>query len=236
MTLMVNQVKVAVAEPFTNWALSYFPGVTLGVEGIDRQLASSIAHQVTFWHDTILDFVRGFDTGVSDLEIRQRDSNATWETANYEVIVHHEAPHGHVSWLLEEESTGTQRLFALAPKVAAALISGGLIVVDELGSNIHPHITRRLVRMFQEEKTNPKRAQLIFTSHDNTLQRNQLLRRDQIWFTQKRGDGSTELYPLSDFRVRNDLAIDRAYLDGRFGAVPLLPDAEDAPAPAEAVG
>lgn len=98
--------------------------------------------------------------------------------------------------------------------------------MDELGSNIHPNITREIIRWFQSEKTNPKRAQLIFTSHDNTLQRANLLRRDQIWFTQKRADGSTELYPLSDFRPRNDLAIDKAYLEGRFGAVPILPDEE----------
>jgi hypothetical protein len=81
--------------------------------------------------------------------------------------------------------------------------------------------------MFQNPKTNPKNAQLIFTSHDNTLQRNNLLRRDQIWFTQKRPDQSTELYPLTDFHVRNDLAIDKAYLDGRFGAVPFLPSDEE---------
>jgi AAA15 family ATPase/GTPase len=86
--------------------------------------------------------------------------------------------------------------------------------------------------MFQSEKTNPNRAQLIFTSHDNTLQRGNLLRRDQIWFTQKREDGSTELYSLSDFRPRNDLAIDKAYLDGRFGAVPVLPDEEELLQPA----
>ena len=95
-------------------------------------------------------------------------------------------------------------------------------MVDELGSNIHPSITREMIKLFQSPKTNPKRTQLIFTTHDNTLQRNNLLRRDQIWFTQKRPDQSTELYPLSDFNVRNDLAIDKAYLDGRFGAVPFI--------------
>lgn len=101
------------------------------------------------------------------------------------------------------------------------------MLIDELGSNIHPNITREIVRLFQNPETNPKRAQLIFTSHDNTLQARNLLRRDQIWFTQKRSDGSTDLYPLTDFHPRNDLAIDKAYLDGRFGAVPILPSEED---------
>ena len=105
--------------------------------------------------------------------------------------------------------------------------SGCTVILDELGSNIHPNINRKIVRLFQNPKTNPKRAQLIFSSHDNTLQRDNLLRRDQIWFTQKRSDQSTKLYPLSDFKVRNDLAIDRAYLDGRFRAVPFIPDDDD---------
>ncbi|HEY6330918.1 MAG TPA: ATP-binding protein, partial [Blastocatellia bacterium] len=81
--------------------------------------------------------------------------------------------------------------------------------------------------LFQSEKTNPKHAQLIFNSHDNTLQRGNLLRRDQIWFTEKRDDASTDLYPLTDFRPRNDLALDKAYLDGRFGAVPIMPSDDE---------
>ncbi len=101
------------------------------------------------------------------------------------------------------------------------------LIIDELGSNLHPNIVHNIVQLFQDKQTNPNRAQLIFTSHDNTLQRNNLLRRDQIWFTQKRRDQSTELYPLSDFKVRNDLAIDKAYLDGRFGAVPFISDEDD---------
>jgi AAA15 family ATPase/GTPase len=60
-----------------------------------------------------------------------------------------------------------------------------------------------------------------------SLQRGNLLRRDQIWFTERRGNGSTNLYPLTDFRPRNDLALEKAYLDGRFGAVPIIPDNDE---------
>jgi uncharacterized protein len=122
---------------------------------------------------------------------------------------------------------GTQRLFDLAFRIHIGLSFGTLTIIDELGSNIHPNITRAIVKMFQNPKTNPNRVQLIFTSHDNTLQRGNLLRRDQIWFTQKRDDQSTELYSLSDFKVRNDLAIDKAYLAGSFGAIPFLPSDEE---------
>jgi AAA15 family ATPase/GTPase len=171
--------------------------------------------------------IRQFDTGISQIEIEKIESNGNETNENFTVWVWHEVNGHRVRWPIQEESTGTQRLFGLSYWMLVVLRYGGLAMVDELGSNIHPNITRSIIRLFQSEKTNPKRAQLIFTSHDNTLQRANLLRRDQIWFTQKRADGSTELYPLSDFRPRNDLAIDKAYLEGRFGAVPILPDEEE---------
>jgi AAA15 family ATPase/GTPase len=165
-----------------------------------------------------------FDTGLSDIEIKRSESS---EHDYFQVYALHRTEDGEVRWLFEDESMGTQHLFRISFSIQFAILFGDLLIIDELGSNIHPNITRAIVRLFQNPKTNPKRAQLIFTSHDNTLQRNNLLRRDQIWFTQKRADQSTELYPLSDFKVRNDLAIDKAYLDGRFMAVPFIPDEEE---------
>jgi uncharacterized protein len=122
----------------------------------------------------------------------------------------------------------------MAPKILWPLRHGTLALFDELGSNLHPHLTERFVRLFQSAETNLRRGQLIFTSHDNTLLQGQLLRRDQVWLTEKRRDGSTKLYSLSDFRPRNDLVLDKAYLDGRFGAVPVLP-AEAEMIPADAI-
>ena len=167
--------------------------------------------------DKMLELLRRFDTGISRLSLSEEDNRR-----RVRVLVHHDGPNGETQWDLEQESAGTQRLFSLSGPVLIGLASGGLTVIDEFGANLHPHITRRIVEMFQSPETNPKGAQLIFNSQDATLLANQLLRRDQVWYTQKRPDGSTELYPLSDFKPRNDLAIDLAYLDGRFGAVPFL--------------
>ncbi len=165
-----------------------------------------------------------FDTGLYDIQIKKNENDkldiqAFHKTSQDEII----------AWKFEEESTGTRKLLNLACNIYLMLRSEGLAVVDELGANIHPNIIREIIKIFQSPKTNPHRTQLIFTSHDNTLQRNNLLRRDQIWFTQKRPDQSTELYSLSDFKVRNDLAIDKAYLDGRFGAVPFISDEDEEP-------
>ncbi len=167
----------------------------------------------------IVNTIRQFDTGITEISLEKNEGKTR-------IFAHHDSDKGIIRWPFGEESLGTQRLFALSLSIHFGLSLGLLTTIDELGSNIHPNITREIIKIFQNPKTNPKHAQLIFTSHDSTLQRGNLLRRDQIWFTQKRPDGSTELYPLSDFKVRNDLAIDKAYLDGRFGAVPFLADEE----------
>jgi uncharacterized protein len=170
--------------------------------------------------EKVIAILRKFDTGILDIELRERLSDH--ESGIY--AIHADSLGSKVIWKFEEESLGTQRLFSLTCQVIGALSTGNLISVDELGPNLHPKIISYIIQLFQNPKTNPKGAQLIFTSHDNTLQRNQLLRRDEIWFTEKKPDQSTDLYSLADFKVRNDLAIDKAYLDGRFGAVPFLPE------------
>lgn len=170
------------------------------------------------------DLLLKFDTGLYDLESRKMEDAEN----SYQIYALHKTEDAKIiSWKFEEESMGTQKLFNLACRIQLMFLLSSLTIADELGLNIHPNIVREIVKLFQNPKTNPNRTQLIFTSHDNTLQRNNLLRRDQIWFTQKRPDQSTELYPLSDFKVRNDLAIDKAYLDGRFGAVPFISDEDD---------
>lgn len=228
MSLLATSLTSEVAKPFTSWLGSRWGGTILGREQEEYELASQqLADPEREKLDLVTQIIRRFDTGIVGIDIEKVGNAGDEHSDQFKVWVLHEADGKRVRWRMENESTGTQRLFSLTYRMLDAFEEGGLLLIDELGSNIHPNITRAIVRMFQSEKLNPNRAQLIFTSHDNTLQRGNLLRRDQIWFTQKRADGSTELYSLSDFRPRNDLAIDKAYLDGRFGAVPILPDEEE---------
>jgi AAA15 family ATPase/GTPase len=100
--------------------------------------------------------------------------------------------------------------------------------VDELDSSLHPYLSARLIRLFADPSTNPRKAQLIFTSHDATLlgriQGEEVLHRDRIWFTEKNEDGVTELFPLSDFEPAEGVDRERRYLAGRYGAVPVISD------------
>lgn len=130
----------------------------------------------------------------------------------------------------EDESAGTISWLAMLPMVLEALDEGYVVAVDEIDTSLHPLLTAQLVRLFNSPETNPNNAQLIFTSHDSTLLGTMIgertLDRDEIWFVEKNKDGRSSLYPLSDFKVRNDQNTERRYLGGSYGAVPVL-DAED---------
>jgi AAA15 family ATPase/GTPase len=128
-----------------------------------------------------------------------------------------------------QESDGTQKLFLLALPILLALALEKPLVFDELDARLHPMLTIELLKLFQSQLAYRGGAQIIFTTHDTHLlsQKVGLLRRDQVWFTEKRKDHSTDLYCLSEFAPRNDEALDRNYLRGKYGAVPYISDLAD---------
>ena len=120
-----------------------------------------------------------------------------------------------------EESLGTQYLFLLGPKILFSLEKGTPLFVDEIESGLHPILTNFVLRMYQSELINPRHAQIVIVTHDVTLMQEDNLRRDQIWFTEKREDGSSDLFSLSDFEgVREDTPFAKWYLANKFGALP----------------
>lgn len=122
---------------------------------------------------------------------------------------------------LEYESQGTRTTFLLGGILLKALEEGSTIFVDELDTSLHPDLTKALVSLFQDANSNPKNAQLIFTTHDTNLLDSNLLRKDQIWFTSKDNFGVTDLFSLQDFGgVREDTAFEKWYHAGKFGAKP----------------
>ncbi len=124
---------------------------------------------------------------------------------------------------LANESDGTQKIFALAGPWLDSLENGYVLVIDELHDNLHPLMVKFLVNLFHCRETNPKNAQLIFTTHDTFILNQEVFRRDQIWFCEKDKDQSSKLYPLTDFSPRKGVEnLERGYLAGRYGALPYL--------------
>lgn len=130
-----------------------------------------------------------------------------------------------VKFDLNEESDGTQKLFAVAGIWLDSLSKGGVLVVDELHDNLHPTLVEYLVRLFHNRRTNPHNAQLIFTTHETSILSQDIFRRDQIWFCERDKQQSTTLFPLTDFSPRKGREnLEVSYLAGRYGALPFLRD------------
>lgn len=129
---------------------------------------------------------------------------------------------------LHEQSEGTRMLLEYAAPVLRTLDLGGTLVVDEVDSSLHPRLTAHLIRLFQDPATNRHGAQLLLTTHDASLLGRSggedILKRDQVWFVEKDEYGETALFPLSDFKPRQEENRERRYLGGSYGAVPFLSD------------
>lgn len=124
-----------------------------------------------------------------------------------------------------EESSGTRVLFAFAPFLKRAFEKTKVIVVDELERSMHPALVEFIVKLFNNKEINKANSQLIFTTHATNLLNLELLRRDQIWFTEKNpNNGVSDLYPLDSFSVRKDENIQKGYINGRYGAIPFIRD------------
>ena len=124
---------------------------------------------------------------------------------------------------LSEEAAGTKRLIFLAPIIKDALDSGKTLLADDIDQSLHPALVRFLADIFRRAKTNPHGAQLIFTSHETSLLSENILRPDQVYFTEKTPDTeATSLFSLGKFRPGDSDALEKEYLKGRFGAVPRI--------------
>lgn len=127
--------------------------------------------------------------------------------------------------MLEQESAGTQFFFSRIGLWLKVLSQGGVIVIDEIETSLHPLLTRHLVELVQDHNINCNNVQLVFTTHDVGLLERTLLRRDQIWFLEKNDKTiETEVHALTEFSPRKTENIARGYIQGRYGAIPLIVD------------
>lgn len=126
-----------------------------------------------------------------------------------------------------EESDGTQQMFALSAPFIDALDNGKILFIDEMDVSLHPVLCQYLVSIFNSKEKNPNNAQLIFTTHDTSLLSEEFLRRDQIYFTDKNEKGATELFSLADISERKGVDFAKRYLEGRYDALPYIPDFEN---------
>lgn len=123
------------------------------------------------------------------------------------------------------ESEGTIKLFDYSAQILETLLKGKVLIIDEFDARFHPMLTKKIVQLFNSDKTNKKGAQLFFVTHDTNLLGADLLRRDQVYFVEKNEKGESNIYSLAEFKgIRNNASFEKDYIKGKYGAIPFLGD------------
>ena len=177
----------------------------------------------------VVDYLSAFDNSIVDFKV-EVIKGETEDDEKLKIDAVHKMVDGNdfATIPLQQESAGTLKMFALYPWVNDILQSGGVLVVDELNAKLHPLLVRVFTQTFLNKELNPNNAQLIFTTHDSWQLNANLLRRDEIWFTEKQDNGISQLYSLADFvdedgvKIRKDENYEKNYLLGKYGAIPTL--------------
>lgn len=187
--------------------------------GTLHTLADQVLATVTA-HPEFVDLLRLADLGINSIEVTQWPADAAGVRELWFRHGPDDIPLG-----LGDQSHGTLAWIEILLAAVAAIEDGALLATDEIDASLHPRLTARLIELFHSPDTNPRGAQLLFTTHDATLLGTSLgeevLRRDEIWFVEKQ-DGASRLYPLSDFHPRTGENRERRYLAGSYGAVPAI--------------
>ena len=182
----------------------------------------------------LLKFIKTFDSGIEGIKTTP-DSIEAVKSNNgiIDIEVLHRGENGELKALpFYLESNGTRKMFHLFDFFMDALKNGMVLFVDELDAKLHPLLTRYIINLFHNSKTNIGNGQLIYSTHDTVNLNKETFRRDEIWFAEKDKDGISEIYALSDYileddknagkKVRNDATYNKDYLTGRYGAIPVL--------------
>jgi len=174
--------------------------------------------------DSALALLRFADFGIGDVLVTDHgESPARLSLDRRSLSLLHRAAGQEIGFDLKDESAGTRMWFRLIAPALFALRNGLVLLFDEIDASLHPRLSARFLELFQDPVTNPLGAQLVFTTHDTSLLN--YLNRDEVWLTEKDENGATSLAALAEFggdKVRRSLNLEKAYLQGRFGAVPEL--------------
>lgn len=240
------QFNVQIANQILNWTANKLKIISgLEAEGY-RGYTARCLNQKNQYSEAILKLIKKLDLGISDLDVEEVEITEEHLPEHFpeelkkfvlnnsskmpSVNTFHKKydPEGKLASteifdLEEQESEGTQKLFEIAGPLVDTLFDGKVLVIDEFDARLHPLINQAIVKQFNSIEDNPNNAQLIFITHDTNLLDKKLLRRDQVWFTEKNRYGATDLYSLVEYKgVRNDASFENDYIKGRYGAIPFL--------------
>lgn len=233
-TLFKNTITLPVISVIKTW----FESLQIIMDTNAASLTNLKAkfHLKKYKHN-LLEILQVADPSIHDLIIREkRDFETGIKTEHFFVIKLKKQLDGSMKPFQEGflfhdvESAGTVKLLAIAGPIIEALETGSLLLIDEMDQSFHPMMTGYVLDLFRGE-FNQKGAQLVFSTHDLSNLRSDLFRRDQVWFVEKKKNGSSELTSLVEFQFdeqerKNSFQFYQNYLNGKYGAVPFVPPAD----------
>ena len=209
----------AVVSDVLGWFESGIEFLNYGNPMQELRMAVSTSEEVKH---LMLEMIQEMDLDIVDFRVEEKENDKV------DIFTKHLVNEVETEINLFDESSGTQKLFGLLPFIAESLLTGTVLVIDELDAKIHPVLLRHIIMMFSDMSINRHKAQLIFTSHDLSTMNSEVFRRDEIWFVAKGNAQNSKLYSLVEFKnekgesVRKDAKFDKQYLEGKYGADPYL--------------
>lgn len=180
--------------------------------------------------ESMVKYLSSFDESIVGFEVEEVRTSEEHMDKAYKINALHSLSdrNGLQSIPLQNESSGTLKMFALYPALKSVFEHGSVMVIDELNARLHPLLVRNIMLSFLTPEINSNHAQLIMTTHDVWQFTNDFLRRDEIWVTDKDKDGVSSLYSVADFKdadgnkIRRNEALAKNYLVGNYGGIPAL--------------
>jgi AAA15 family ATPase/GTPase len=235
-TNLLNHPKLG---PVYEWFRETLKVVNLGIDS-DHMDSGTTLGRYQSNPNQVMGFLRKADLGIAEMRLRTKRMPAQFlqqlpkeiadrskDSEMVSVDLFHTGSGGERHPLeMNQESSGTQRFFDLIGPWLELIENGMVLFLDELETSLHPLLTRELIRIVMDPDVNTKNAQIIFATHDPLLLDTALLRRDQIWLTEKTREGDSILYALNEYKnppsKRESLV--RGYLSGRYGGIPYIPE------------
>ena len=183
-------------------------------------------------HKKVVELIKYADLGITDIKVEEEKDTSTLPFTTSPTGKHYKINFEHIGvnnkkyeLPISSESWGTGQFAKYLVMFVPILVGGGIYIIDELEEKLHPMMLAKIVEMFNNPNINIGGAQLIFTTHNTSILKSNILKRDEIWFVEKNEEGCSEVYPLTEFKaIREGFNYEKGYLEGRFGAIPYLGD------------
>lgn len=204
----------------------YFPDILSNIETYlkDEKIKNFLLNALQIADSDIADIqYRKFQIPIKDVQVSESGQSVNIENKiedRLQIFTFHKQSPNIPFDFFSEESDGTKKLFFILLKIFDIIENNKILLIDEIETHLHPIIVKYILQLFHNSK-----SQLIFSTHNTNLLDLKTLRKDQIYFVDKKQQGASDLYSLYDFKdFRETMDLEKAYLQGRFDAIPFIKD------------